>query len=226
MNSGIKGILIFLAGAGLGTGVTYSVLKSNYNKLMNQEVQDTKEYYDRIFALKIQELENEIALLKSGQKAQPKAEAKKATTKAKEPATKDIPVNDRDRYEEVVKTNYNAISQEEPEEKVTSKKTTTKKKTTVKKELKEPEIITYEEYTADRKHKKTTLTYLDQEDMVIDENYEPIDCPEDLIGNDFKDTDFSEDGVCVYIRNDSIGEDFEVVIDIYHTYKQFLIEEG
>ena len=220
MKSHLKVVLSFLLGGASGAGITYAALKRYYNQKMNEETKDIKEYYERYYSIQIEELNNRITLLESGQKAQTKAEAKatKKTVKKVE-----VAAEDRDKYEEVVKTNYNAISaSKDPEKPVTSKKTTTYKKA----KPKGPQIITFEEYTADRKHEKVILTYLDQEDMVLDENNEPLVCPEDMIGDDFKDVDSAEftDGSTVYVRNDSIGKDFEIVMDVYHTYKQFLEE--
>lgn len=224
MNSNLKAVLAFILGAGSGIGATYVILKKQYNNQMNEEVQELKEYYERLYGQQIEELNNRITLLETGGKAQKPQNAPKTPKKASKP---NVSVEDKEKYEEVVKTNYNAISaSKDPEKPVTAKKKSTK--TYKKAESKGPEIITFEEYNADRKHEKVILTYLDQEDMVLDENNEPIVAPEDLIGDDFKDVDSSEytDGSTVYVRNDSIGKDFEIVMDVYHTYRSFIAEES
>lgn len=228
MNESIKVALGFVVGLAAGSGVTYYILKKNYDQLMNEEVKETKRYYDELYRLELEDLKNKITLLESNAVATKSAEKKEEPKVEKKPAkakTKDVAVRQDEKYKDVVKVDYNTISSKEPENKVTSKSTKTKGKKTEPEKAKGPEIITFEEYTADRKHEKVMVTYLDREDMVLDENNEPIECAEDMLGEEFKDFDFSEDGRCVYVRNDSIGKDFEVVIDVYNTYDQFLIEE-
>ena len=219
MNNKIKVLIGVVVGIASGAGTTYAIMKDRYNRQLNDEVRDIKEYYERLYSAQIEELNNRITLLENS--GEPQKKEKKSSTASKKVVKNDA--DDRDKYEKAVKTNYNAISaSKDPEEPVTSKKKTTYKKSS---KQEGPKIITLEEYTADKKHEKVTYTYLDQEDMIVDENNEPVVAAEDEIGTEFKELDCSEDGSCIYIRNDSIGKDFEIIIDVYHTYKQFLIEQ-
>ena len=111
----------------------------------------------------------------------------------------------------------------EPEDPVIEKPVTSKKKAKKKTvETKGPEIITFDDYTHDRRFEKRIITYLDQEDMFLDGiTNEPIEDAEQLVGSECIDLHFSEDGESVYVRNESIGTDFEVVINVTDTYQEF-----
>lgn len=213
MKTNIKMILSFVLGAGSGAGTAYYFLKKYFDNQANEEAKHLQEYYENYYNVKIEELQNRILLLETGGVVSTEEESK---SKAKKVAKKkDIPVEERE--EEVPqKVDYNAIS-------TPAKKVVKHKKSTTK----GPEIITFEEYASDRKHEKVMYTFLDQEDMIVDENGEPVPDAEDEIGTDFKDVDNGPDGDnrYVYVRNDSVGKDFEIVIDIYHTYKQFIAGE-
>ena len=219
MKSNLKAFIAFVLGAGSGAGTVYYILKTKYEKQMAEETENLKNYYENYYNVKIEELNNRILLLETGGKATPEKESK---AQAKKPAKKavtvqkDIPLPPRDE-ENPQKVDYNAISAE-PKKVVKHKKSTTKG----------PQIITLEEFTSDKKHEKVLYTYLDQEDMILDENGEPVVDAYDETGEEFKDVDYGKDADnrYVYVRNDSVGKDFEIVIDIYHTYKQFVAEEG
>ena len=217
IKSNIKALIAFVLGAGSGAGTVYYILKTKYEQQINDEAEHLKEYYENYYNVRIEELNNRILLLETNGKASTEKESKNQAKKAvKKPVTPDdLPLPPREE-EHPQKTDYNAISAKP--KKVVHKKST----------LKGPQIITFEEFTSDKKHEKICYTYLDQEDMILDENNEPVEDAYDEIGEDFKEVDNGPDGDnrYVYVRNDSIGKDFEIVIDVYHTYKQFLIEEG
>ena len=83
-------------------------------------------------------------------------------------------------------------------------------------------IISFDDYTHDKRFDKRIITYLDQEDMFLDGyTNEPIENASDLVGDECTDLQFSEDGESVYVRNEAIGTDFEVVINVTDSYKEF-----
>jgi hypothetical protein len=86
---------------------------------------------------------------------------------------------------------------------------------------KEPYVITYEQFDDEHlEYKKTTLTYLNGDQTLIDENEEVLSV-NDVIGlktiayfktiTDDYGSNAIEKTPVIYVRNDSIGEDFEVI---------------
>lgn len=78
----------------------------------------------------------------------------------------------------------------------------------------EPYIITHDEYYAgDLEYENSTLTYYEQDDTLTDEQDKPIREIDKMIGEDhlIRFGHGSRDRNIVYIRNDRLGTDFEVV---------------
>lgn len=214
MKTNIKLIISFVTGVLTGGAGVYVFTKKRYDTLMNQETEELKAYYERYYKVVIDDLEGQVQKLrKDGPVEVPKEEepkAKKATAKKKEDPIEVA----KEEYNNIVKTDYAAISA--PKKPVTKKK----KASTEDK----PYIISYEEYEADRKHDKVMLTYLAQEDMLVSEDeLEPVEDGMDWVGHENLELDFKNDEDTVYVRNDSRGEDYEIVIDVTHkSFEDFL----
>lgn len=221
MNKGIIAALSFVAGALAGGVGVYYYTKKQYDEKMNNETKELKEYYDRKYQLALDNFQGRVALYGQAEalikehEDKKKAKAKEAASKTSEKATE--PTNrDKEAYENVVKTDYNAVS-------TPPKKATTTKKKKKTETSKEPYIITFEEYEADRKHDKRIITYLDREDMIVDEEYEPAEDGLEWVGRDnLENLELSNDEDVVYVRNDAMGTDFQVVINVTSTYEDFL----
>lgn len=238
MNNLGKTLILLVTGALAGSAGTYLYLKKNYDDKMNKECHSMAEYYDKYYSDRIETLENRIIELEIKDKYGIDLAKKEETTdeEAPEDVTTSKPAKKRAKkqtlepvasaeYEDIVKTNYNAISEAhhmEPEvEKPVTRKKTVKKKTT-EESPKGPVIIDFDQYTHDRRFEKRIITYLDSEEMFLDGvTNEPIENAEELVGTECTNLDFSEDGQSVYVRNESIGTDFEVVINVTDSYKEF-----
>lgn len=86
----------------------------------------------------------------------------------------------------------------------------------------EPYVITGNEFITDQSHEKATLTYYINADVLAEDD-EPLDVPAtEVLGNDFV-SHFhdGEDGV-VYVRNNKMGVDYEVILD--ESSKEFVRE--
>lgn len=219
MKKTIKYAAVFSAGAGISGLVTWFLTKNKYVKLMNDELAEV----DAAYREREKEIRAEVETKKKEKKVEPpveKEEPKKATTKqTKKDVIVAVDAKDIERNGEIIEQcNYNTMAK--------SHKSAKKSQEHAKKDG--PVIITMDEYVNDRRHEKVVVTYLDQEDMFLDENDEPIDINEirDRVGTECTDIDYSEDSQTVYVRNDSFGIDYEIVIDDTHTFRSYLEEEG
>ena len=214
MSKKLIAVLGFVTGALAGGTGMYLFTKHKYEQQMAKETEDLKGYYERYYKVVIDDLEGRIALMqrdKDSEKDLPTVKKDdKKPVKAK--VKKDDPVEVRkEEYAKIVQTDYAGIS---------TQKKSKKKKAEVQHDG--PYQIQYEEYEADRKHDKMIITYIAQDDMLVGEDLEPIEDGMDWIGRDNLDVDFKNDEDTVYVRNDSRGEDYEIVIDVTHTYDTFL----
>ena len=222
MNKAIIAVISFVAGALTGGAGVYYYTKQKYDEKMNQETKELKKYYDNKYKMALDDFEARVGLYAEAENLIKEHEEKKSKTTKKTKSEPDIkPVEGivdraKEEYENVVRTDYNAISTP-PKAPVKSKK---KKKTETQEK---PYIISFEDYEEDRKHDKRIITYLDQEDMIVDEEYEPAEDGFDWVGKEnLENLELSNDEDVVYVRNDAIGADFQIVIDVTHTYEEFL----
>ncbi len=219
MKKGLIAALSFIAGALAGGTGVYYYLNKKYDEKMDAETQELKEYFDRKYQLALDDFQGKVALYgeaeahikeNTADDAKPKA---KKTKQEKVDEAAELVERAKEEYENIVKTDYAGIS--------AKKKSTKKKKKT--EEPDGPFIISFEEYEADKKHDKRIVTYLDQENMVVDEDYEPMDDGLDLIGSEnIENLELSNDEDAVFIRNNSVGTDFQVVINVSDNYDSFL----
>ena len=78
--------------------------------------------------------------------------------------------------------------------------------------------ISMYQYASDANYEKQTLTYYDEDDMLTDENGEEIE-PESVIMKNFYSYfggDMFGDEDTIYVRNDKLGTDFEVIRSYLH----------
>lgn len=78
-----------------------------------------------------------------------------------------------------------------------------------------PFVISFDEYDENEEgHSQTNLTYFDGDDILIDEKEEPIEDVENTVGTENlqKFGHGSKDSKIVYIRNERLDLDFEVVL--------------
>lgn len=91
--------------------------------------------------------------------------------------------------------------------------------------LRRPYVIAKEEFLADESgFQQSTLTWFDDDEVLIDEQEKPIDRPDDLVGSDNL-TQFgygSGDRNVVYIRNPHYEIDFEIILD-RSSYKEKIL---
>lgn len=167
-----KNLLIFLAGAALGTIVTGRVLKTKYEQIAEEEIASVKEVY----AKKMKKLE----------------EPTEGDTEP-EPTKEEV-----NQYREIASnyTNYSKIKKEDEKEVV---------------EVYTPQVISPDEFDTNDFKTQTLTLYADG--VLADEYDNVITNVDEIVGEESLDHfgEYEED--TVYVRNEELETDFEILKD-------------
>lgn len=184
MKAILSNIVIFSAGLAIGSAVTWQFFKTKYEKLAQEEIESVKEVYSRKF-----------------KKVEPKSEPVEKTDDRVEVPEKDPTSGIRDEYEDTLRrlgyTNYSDIPKSSGKEEAS---------------VDRPYVISPEEYGDIEEYEQIELTYY-EDGVLTDDQDEPIDDVDDIVGSDFA-THFGEhEEDSVHIRNDSHKCDYEILQD-------------
>lgn len=196
MNGKAKGTLLFIVGALAGATASHFVTKKmlwqDLELYVQDQVEDVKQYY------KMLRKEEEFSSPEKVQAANYQDMIEEYTNSREEPYEEDI-ASDETEDEEV----YSEEDIQEPTEQVIRHSNI-------------PYVITIDEYMQDREEfDKNVVTYFEGDDVLCDDREAVIPDVENIIGNDAL-TNFgvdSNDSNIVYIRNEKLTSDFEVVRD-------------
>ena len=189
MNNIIKGAFLFIFGAALGSGITYVVTKNKYEDILVESQKSLRDYYER------------------KQEKSPKKE------ELKEDVSINVDINEHlehdpiiidnsipENHEEIVNNllnSYHTLSGEEKES-----------------FLNKPYIIEEDEYGQFEDY--TYETYVLYEDGILaDSDDKVFDDYEEVLGLEFIDHLKKYDIDAVYVRNDVLKKDFEIIPDSY-----------
>ena len=195
MNTTIKYILTFVAGAGIGSAVTYKLLKVKYEQFAQEQIDSVKETYQRRSKLKVLDELSEIV--------DEEVEEAIETGMSEKP---DISVSDyANRLKDLGYTNYSDISAEKDEKKE-------EKEDKPEPMIDKPYVIPPEEYGDFDDYERINLLCF-ADNVVTDEDYELVDDVDDVIGLDSLNHfgDYEDD--VVHVRNDRLKCDYEVLAD-------------
>lgn len=192
MNKSIlSNVLIFAAGAAIGSAVTYKFVWTKADQTIKEETQSVRDAY----AARLDEIEG------IGDKGQPEIDISEETdyTKPQEFTAEDI----YDYTKQVSEyTSYATKSDAETPKEVCR--------------VDEPYIIHPSEYGEFEEYELVSLTYYQADDVLTDDMDEIIDDTDDIVGADFR-SHFGEcedDPDTVYIRNDQRKCDYEILLDM------------
>ena len=191
----IKYILTFVAGAGIGSAVTYKLLKVKYEQFAQEQIDSVKETYQRRSKLKVLDELSEIV--------DEEVEEAIETGMSEKP---DISVSDyANRLKDLGYTNYSDISAEKDEKKE-------EKEDKPEPMIDKPYVIPPEEYGDFDDYERINLLCF-ADNVVTDEDYELVDDVDDVIGLDSLNHfgDYEDD--VVHVRNDRLKCDYEVLAD-------------
>lgn len=176
MNSTTSKVIIFAAGAVIGSAVTWMLVKTKYEQIANDEIAEMREY------------------VRSKQEPKEPSEPEKSIVDIQE-VEKHEYVKLTSNYLEQINENIEKGGAEEMEEEY------------------KPHVITPDEYGEEEDYDTVTLTYY-ADGVVEDDQCNIMPDPEEILGEDFGDH-FDEYGIdSVYVRNDELKIDYEILRDI------------
>ena len=189
----LKNTLIFLSGAGAGVLGTWLYLKERYLARADAEIEDMRLHYEAKLE-DLKEMERDILL------------------------TADL----KEENKEIISENGYENDQNSIENPVISEDIVKKARKKSKKAVREdpidipaPHIISFDEYTDDTSYEKCILSYFEEDEVVMDNNEEVVTDAFNILGKDNLEQfgmvygDFDDD--TLYIRNELLGFDYEVV---------------
>ena len=184
---------IFAAGVAIGAGVTWKILKDRYNKLMQEEVKSIREVFSDDESaededIDISDVEEEI------EKDFVNADYVKELTKAVSSIIK------KESY-----SSYSSAGDNKKEEREVE-------------EMDEPYVISPDDY--DTNGYKTVTLWYHADGVLTDENHKPIKPKniDKLIGRESLNHFGEYEDCSVYVRNDRLKTDYEILEDADNYY--------
>lgn len=184
MSETVKRIFIFIAGAGLGTIVSWQFLKNKYEQIANEEIASVKEAYNKKDDISSDESEEDESQEKYYEKTD---DGKWVETTL--PSEEEV-----NEYKKLV-SNY--TSNENEEKGVTDMP-------------RGPYVIKPEEF-GNMDYDLVSLEYY-ADKVLVDEDDHPIQDVEYMVGEDSLEHFGEYEDDAVYVRNDLIKTDFEILL--------------
>lgn len=179
MNSTLSKVIIFAAGAAVGSAVTWMLVKNKYEQIANEEIAEMREY-----VRKKQETKEEIEPVQS---------------------IVDIPEIDKSKYLDLTMGYLNGINtgSSNYEEKGGAEDVEEENK---------PYVIMPEDFGEYEDYDTVSVTYY-ADGVVEDDQCNIMSDPEEILGEGFADHfgEYEEDSV--YVRNDELKIDYEILLD-------------
>lgn len=184
MNTTMSNAVAFTIGVATGASVTYILIKKHFKKIADDEIDTMREYFQNKRAEEANALEEEPD----------EAEVKEARDEHQE----DKP-NIREYASLIKKENYTNYSD-----------TTADKKKEVD-DVEKPYVITPEEF-GELDYSTISLTYY-SDGVLTYESDELVEDVDDIVGADFAEHFGEYEDDSVFIRNDRMKTDFEILVD-------------
>jgi hypothetical protein len=178
MNGTLSKVLIFVAGAAIGSVATWAVVKTKYEKIAKEEIESVKETFSKRYEREEEANEPEI---------EPEEKPEKVTSMAE--------------YKEKIVSNgytdYANIVDDGDDERLKP----------------EPYVISPEEFNEINEYDSWEYTYYEGDNTLTDDNNWPIQDVDNTVGDDFMTHfgDYEDDSV--FIRNDRLKTDIQILLD-------------
>lgn len=196
----IKNFMIFVSGAALGSLVTWQIIKTKYERIAQEEIDSVKEVYSKRRA------ESEDVEKENSNVAREKAEEARKKPSVIEYAAK-LKEHGYTNYSNLDALNEEVESEKENEE---------EEETSVDR----PYVISPDEFDSKDDYDTVSLTYYSDK-IVADRDDEIVEDVEEIIGfeslNHFG--EFEDDSV--FVRNDRLKIDYEILLD-QRTYAEVM----
>lgn len=195
-------LLAFAAGAVTGSIATYFVVKKRFEKIAQEEIDSVKEVFNRRLKEENSEPEpkcspNQVHEEKSEECTEETTVSKKLTREEFEEYRKiaaGYTVIDDD--DELLDQKYDCIDDEPERPRNTDR----------------PYVIEPSEFGALDGYDLITLYHF-SDGVLADDNEEKIDNPEEIVGSDYAEHFGEYEDYCVFIRNERLKVDYEILID-------------
>ena len=196
MNTGVKNVLIFVSGAAIGGIITGSFVRGAYEEIITYMKEDLADARGEAIDPKIEDEEDTIVETNQfgEQKIVPLKQNSLVTNKNKR-----------------LKKNYNTQSEVDLSTLAKKYKTADLEEKEI---IPEPYVISLEEFSEEKDNfDKTTLYYYELDDTLTEQNDEIITDIYSTIGDNALSSfgEDSQDPEIVYVRNEKISTDYEVV---------------
>lgn len=206
-----KNLICFGGGLAIGIGSTYLYLRDYYNKLLDSETENLKNYYDyRENCLKEASLDSNV---------EEPEEAFETPKSDKNGHKNDIIAPIEPDYEKIVeKLNYNQFSTKPKADNVVESNS--------ENEPTGPYPIEYELYSETTARYTTVLVsyFIEDDIMMYCDSDEMMDDPGKLIGNDnLADLRNNNDLDELYVRNEMMGIDYHIIKEM-SSYEEYLAD--
>lgn len=190
----LKETIIFGAGAAIGAASTYFILKDQFNKQRNEEQARDKEYYKELYSNKEETPSEEVVEVDAKGKIDVSEEGDITFTPNKE--EKEEPD-----YDDIInKLNYNKYSTKTPDMDGDPRP------------AKKPYQISMDDYNEDVSQIKKIISYFEDDGVCMDnDTKEVLDNVAKDIGIDNLELINTEGNDEIYIRNEQLGIDYNVV---------------
>lgn len=211
--------------AGVGAGVTYVLTKNHfktkYEELANREIQEAQKHYSekiraakedpkakRVVPNKPGKVDVSKLVEKLGYNIEAPAESEEDLVVVEEKSLTVVEAEEDGTLmvEEIVESNIFDSPQEDLEGGFDYEAELARRKGD------RPYLITLDEFS-ESEYDSATLTYYEEDDVLLDEQEDPIPDPDKIVGDDnlLRFGQGSKDKNVVYVRNDSLELDYEIL---------------
>lgn len=197
MNCKFTNVLIFAVGAAIGSAVTYKVVKDKYERIVQEEIESVKE----AFVDRLTNLQDQVDDYVTAYAAEEWADRAKQIDWSELEDIEDDDSNEDDLNE------YARILNKYNKEEGGAKDMT-----------KEPYVISPYDFGELDGYRQIELTYY-ADGTLEDENYDIVTDYEEVIGRDSLNTFGEYEDDAVFVRNDHLKTDFQILKD-YRTYEE------
>ena len=205
MNRKIINLIIFTAGAAIGSAVTWKVVKDRYEKIVQEEIKSVKEVFSGRFSNSNEET--------SSEESDDEMSEEEPISDHRNISWEDLEDLDPSELEEeeyqADLIEYENVANAYREGGADSMQTS---------ESKEPYVIDPIEFGELDGYSTFELTYY-EDGILEDGDYEIVENPEEILGHDALDSFGKYEDDSVYVRNERLHADFQILKD-YRTYDE------
>lgn len=186
-----KNIIFLVIGLGIGGAIGWVGCKKRYEEVVNEEIDSMKEHFEKKYIQFVNEIEEET-----------KKEKEQEQVKEEKPEEPD--------YQGIIKKlNYNQFSTK------STKPVVEDKEPEMTLETSKPRLITQDEFIDNNGYEKVVLSYFEDDEILMDATDNVLENGIMIIGEE----NLQEFGIIeeeedtIYVRNDLMGCDYEVVME-------------